>query len=411
MPAFTPHPPSPPWYLPVRVGSRLLSVLGTLTGPLTTPLSPDDYLGLVDPLLSARHPAGLVTAVRPETADAATLVIRPGRGWGGGHRPGQYLPVGVELDGVRHWRTYSLTSAADAPGREVTITVKADPCGKVSPHLVHRTPPGTILRLGPAQGEFVLPETAAMPDRLLFVTAGSGVTPVMGMLRTLALRPGPGPDVVLLHSAPDPDACLFRAELAVLAERLPWLRLHLRYTRTTGRMTGRDIGLLCPDWRSREAWACGPEGLLDLLRAHWEGERRRGERSGGQRQGGEGPGGEGQDAPGVCPKRLHVERFRLAVPSAAPPVPGADNAPGGRVRFARSGVEVDSAASVPLLETGERAGVPMPYGCRRGLCFGCLVPLVHGRVRDLRTGEVRGVQGELIQTCVLAAAGPVVLDR
>ncbi|GHC50699.1 ferredoxin reductase [Streptomyces flavofungini] len=374
---------------------------------MTTPLSPDDYLGLVDPLLCARHPAGVVTAVRPETADAATLVIRPGLGWRGGHRAGQFLPVGVELDGVRHWRTYSLTSAADAPGREVTITVKADPRGKVSPHLVHRTPPGTLLRLGPAQGEFVLPAPGATPDRLLFVTAGSGVTPVMGMLRTLVRRPGPGPDVVLLHSAPAPDECLFHAELGHLAHEVPWLRLHLRYTRTAGRITGRDIDLLCPDWRSRETWACGPEGLLDVLREHGEAGRPRAERPAGEHPGG---------AEGPCVRRLHVERFRLAAPAALPsatplgPVAANDGA-GGRVRFARSGVEVESAASVPLLEAGERAGLPMPYGCRRGICFGCLVPLVSGRVRDLRTGEVRDGDGELIQTCVQSAAGPVVLDR
>ncbi|WP_328981195.1 hypothetical protein OG258_02420 [Streptomyces mirabilis] len=77
--------------------------------PLATPLVPDDYLGLIDPLLSARHPAGRVVAVRPECAGAATLEIRPGSGWAG-HRAGQYLPVGVEIDGVRHWRTYSITS-------------------------------------------------------------------------------------------------------------------------------------------------------------------------------------------------------------------------------------------------------------------------------------------------------------
>ncbi|QIB47164.1 ferredoxin reductase [Streptomyces aureoverticillatus] len=406
MPVFAPRPQSPPWGLPGRFGTRLLSALSTLTTPLTTPLTPDDFLGLVDPLLSARHPAGVVTAVRPETADAATLVIRPGRGWCGGHRAGQYLPVGVELDGVRHWRTYSLTSAAGAPDRELTITVKADPRGKVSPHLVHRTPPGTILRLGPAQGEFVFPEPEATPDRLLFVTAGSGITPVMGMLRTLILRRDrPAPDVVLLHSAPAPDECLFRAELTLMAGQLTWLRLHLRYTRTAARITARDIALLCPDWRSRETWACGPEGLLAVLREHWEAERRGGERPDGQRSDGQRPGG----TEGPRAGSLHVERFHLTAPTAAPLTPADDS--GGRVRFARTGVEVASPASVPLLVTGERAGVPMPYGCRRGICFGCLVPLLHGRVRDLRTGEVHDAQGELIQTCVQAAVGTLVLDR
>ncbi|WP_079036655.1 ferredoxin reductase [Streptomyces silaceus] len=344
---------------------------------LTSPLSPDDYLGLIDPLWSARHPAGRVSAVRREAPGAATLAIRPGRGWHG-HRAGQYLPLGVEIDGVRHWRTYSITSPpGDGPGDEITITVKARPDGRVSPHLVHGTAPGALLRLGPARGEFVLP--LPLPERLLFVTAGSGLTPVMGMLRTLARHGGAAPDTLLLHSAPSPAECLFRAELAVLERRLPWLSVRVTHTRTEGRLTADRIVGLCPDWRRREAWVCGPAGLLDTAERQWA-------------------------AAGVR-ERLRVERFHLAPLRA----PGAD-ATGGRVRFDRSGVEADAAAAAPLLAVGESAGVPMPHGCRRGLCLGCLVPLLDGRVRDLRTGDLRGEPGELIQTCVNGAAGPLVLD-
>jgi ferredoxin-NADP reductase len=355
---------------------RVLTAASRLAAPLTSPSTPDDYLGLLDPLLSARHPAGRVTAVRAETPAAATLVIRPGRGWPG-HRAGQYLPVGVEIDGVRHWRTYSITSPPGGPGDLVTVTVKADPRGRVSPHLAHRTAPGTVLRLGPPQGEFTLPEPP--PARLLFVTAGSGITPVMGILRTLARRSSAACDVVLLHSAPDPQECLFRAELADLAARLPWLRLGLTYTRADGRLTPERIAGLCPDWRRRDAWVCGPQGLLDAVEGYWS-------------------------TAGLRP-RLRMERFRLT--PLLPAHPGDD---GGRVRFARSGAETDVPASATLLTTGEAAGVVMPYGCRMGVCHGCLVPLLDGRVRDLRTGEVHGEPGESIQTCVNGATGPLVLD-
>ena len=375
--------PRPPLPSPVAdrltgwwAGRRLLSAASWLAGPLTTPSAPDDYLALLDPLLSARQPAGRVVAVRAEGSAAATLTIRPGRGWRG-HRAGQYLPVGVEIDGVRHWRTYSITAP---PGDQaLTITVKADPRGRVSPHLVHRTPPGTVLRLGPAQGEFVLPEPR--PARMLFVTAGSGITPVMGILRTLAGRRPPGsPDaVVLLHSAPGPEQCLFRAELTALAARSPWLRLGLTYTRADGRLTPERITALCPDWQRRDAWVCGPAGLLDAAEHHW--------------------------SVAGLPGRLRTERFRLT-----PVLPQAADATGGRVRFDRSGVETDAPASAPLLVTGEKSGVTMPYGCRRGVCHGCLVPLLDGRIRDLRTGELHGEPGELIQTCVNGAAGPLVLD-
>ncbi|MHB9752997.1 ferredoxin reductase [Streptomyces sp. BYX5S] len=340
---------------------------------LASPLTVDDYLGLLDPLWSARHPAGRVRAVRWEGPGAATLTIRPGRGWTG-HRAGQYLPVGVEIGGARHWRTYSITSPPD--DRDVTLTVKARPDGRVSPHLVHRSPPGTVLRLGPAQGGFTLPEP--LPDRALFVSAGSGITPVMGMLRTLARR-RTGPDTVLLHSAPTRAECLFRHELNAMARTLPWLRIRLTHTRHDGRLTPDRIDEACPDWRDRDAWVCGPDGLLDATERQWS--------AAGSR------------------KRLRSERFHLT-----PVQPAGEGAIGGRVRFARSGVETDAAAGTPLLAVGEAAGVPMPHGCRRGLCFGCLVPLVDGRVRDLRTGELRHAKSELIQTCVNGAAGPLVFD-
>ncbi|MFJ8956168.1 ferredoxin reductase [Streptomyces sp. NPDC102381] len=343
---------------------------------LTSPLSPDDYLGLLDPLWSARHPAGRVTGVRSEGAGAATLVIRPGRGWSG-HRAGQYLPLGVEIDGVRHWRTYSITSAPDDGAAGITVTVKAHPDGRVSPHLVHRTAPGTVLRLGPAQGEFVLP--SPLPERLLFVTAGSGLTPVMGMLRTLARSGSAAPDTLLLHSAPSPDECLFRAELAALEARLPWLTVRLTHTRTDGRLAADRIAASCPDWRRRDSWVCGPSGLLDAAERQWD--------AGGVRQ------------------RLRVERFHLT-----PVLPVDADTAGGRVCFTRSGRWADVAPGVPLLAAGESVGVPMPHGCRRGLCFGCLVPIVEGGVRDLRTGELHGEPSELIQTCVNGAAGTLVLD-
>ncbi|MBZ4017741.1 ferredoxin reductase [Streptomyces purpurogeneiscleroticus] len=367
-----------------RAAHHLLAACGWLTSPRT----PDDYLALVDPLLGARHPAGRVTAIRPETADATSLVITPGRGWHG-HRAGQYLPVGVEIDGVQHWRTYSLTSPPGRPGGPVAITVKAADSGTVSPYLAHRIRRGALLRLGPAQGAFTLPDP--LPRRMLMVTAGSGITPVMGILRTLMARraTGPRPDVLLVHSAPGPADVIFRTELRLAQSELSWFRLHEHHTRhgpaRAGRLTLDHLTRLCPDWRERETWACGPAALLDALEDHW--------------------------ARAGTPDRLHVERFALApVPRADTSHAAADGSSGGRVRFLRSGIEADADPARPLLEVGEAAGAVLPYGCRRGICFGCLVPLARGRVRDLRSGHTHDEPGQLIQTCVSAAAGSVALD-
>ena len=169
---------------------------------LTTPLLPDDYLGQLNPLWSTREPRGRVEAVVAETRDCVTLWLRPGRGWPA-HVPGQYVRVGVDVDGVRHWRTYSLTSLPRRRDGRIAITVKRIPGGLVSQHLVSQARRGMLVRLAPPTGEFVLPDAVEHP--LLFVTAGSGVTPVMGMLRALAHRPGGLPDVAHVHVAPSPD--------------------------------------------------------------------------------------------------------------------------------------------------------------------------------------------------------------
>ena len=162
-----------------RVGS-LLRQAARLAERATTPLLPADYLDLVDPLRRGADLRGRIVEVQPETTDAATIVIRPGADWAG-HVPGQYVRIGIDVDGVRLWRAYSLTHGPRADGY-ISITVKAVPDGKVSTHLVRRATPGTLVHLEQAAGEFVLPRAGT---KLLFVTAGSGITPVIGMLRNL----------------------------------------------------------------------------------------------------------------------------------------------------------------------------------------------------------------------------------
>ncbi|HEX4250870.1 MAG TPA: ferredoxin reductase [Pseudonocardia sp.] len=354
---------------PPRRPSRLLAAATTLT----TPLLPEDFLGLVAPLWSTTALRGRVVAVHPETERAATLRIRPGRGWTG-HRAGQYVRIGVDVDGVRQWRTYSLSSPERSAGGTrigakspadhcLSITVQALDGGTVSPHLVHSTPVGTIVHLEAADGDFVLPAQVTTP--LLMITAGSGITPVMSMLRTLAQR-GPLPDLVLLHSAPSAADVIFRDELRALGAQV-------RHTGVEGRLDLAELDTLCPDWRDREAYVCGPSGLLDAAEAHWSDR----------------------------PERLHVERF-------TPPTRSTGGT-GGTVHYGGAD-PVEVAPDTSLLEAGEAAGVLLPSGCRMGICFGCVLPLRDGQVRDLRTGEVHGEPGDLIQTCISGASGAARLD-
>jgi len=262
------------------------------------------------------------------------------------------------------------------------------------------------------------------PASVLFVTGGSGITPVMSMLRTIARRGQiggqersdlgrisggqersdlgrisggqersdsgeisggqersdsgedfGGSDVVHLHSAPTSDEVMFAAELAELGRTRPGYRLTVQATRTAGRLDFSRLDDQVPDWRDRQTWVCGPEGMLSDAEKLWAAE-------------------------GVA-DRLHLERF------AAARVAGSGR--GGTVTFARTGTTLAADAATSLLEAGEQAGVRLPFGCRMGICHTCVVSLVDGRVRDLRTGAEHE-PGERVQTCVTAPSGDCVVD-
>jgi stearoyl-CoA 9-desaturase NADPH oxidoreductase len=336
-----------------------------------TPLVPSDYVDLVDPLRSAERPRARIVAISPETRDAVTVELEPGRGWQA-HLPGQYVRLGIDVDGVRRWRTYSLTSPPDRPDGHITVTVTAIPDGLVSNHLVRRARTGDIIQLDRPAGTFVLPPRR--PDKVLFVTAGSGITPVVGMLRASLHELD---DVVLVHSAPTAASVLFGDELRQLAAG-GRLRLVERHTGRDGRLGVEQLDELVPDLHERETWACGPNALLDALEDHWD--------------------HRGPTAP------LHTERFRPRVEVVGE---------GGTVHFSRTDLTVDADGATPLLDAGEAAGVLMPSGCRMGICFGCVVPLREGAVRDLRSGDLTTAEpgdGVLIQTCVSAAAAACDID-
>jgi ferredoxin-NADP reductase len=338
---------------------------------LTTPLLPSDYLELINPLWSTRELRGRIVAVEQETDDAATVRIKPGYRWNG-HLPGQYLRIGVDIKGRRHWRAYSLTSEPGRADGTISITVKNVDEGQVSPYLVKHGRVGAIVSLGGVEGDFILPEEP--PEKLLFISAGSGITPIMSMLRSLETPE----DVVLLHSARTPEGVIFGSELRTLAEEHDGFRLHEQHTGEHGRMAPEHLDELCPDWREREAFVSGPGELLDALEEHWE---RHGDR-----------------------ERLHMERFQ-------PKLMASDaEGEGGTVVFLKSGCEVEADGTKPILVVGEEAGLELAYGCREGICHTCVGTLKSGRLRDLRNGNVTGNDGETVRTCINAPEGRVEIE-
>jgi len=349
-------------------------------GAFTWPLTPSHFLEWINPLWSGEEGVrARVEQVRMETADSRTLVLRPGRGWHR-HRAGQHVQVSLAMHGVLHTRTFSISSAP-ARGRHIHITVKAMGAGGMSEHLVRHARVGDVLTLSPPRGDFTLPRL--VPRRMLLVSGGSGITPLMAMLRRLAARSQLW-DVVHLHYAAEPSDVIFRAELDSLQAAHPGYRLHRIYTRQGGVAAGErhfsaaQLARLCPDWAERPVYACGPEALLARLDTHWT--------DAGSRE------------------QLNMERFHAQ--RAAP----AATAHGGTVVFQRSGVHTTADGTTPLLLVAEGAGLLPAHGCRMGICHGCDAVLLAGCVRDVRNNAVYNTPGQRVQPCVCAAAGDATLD-
>jgi len=359
--------------MPTRLArSAPLRLLDAFAGPHGV----DGYLEQIDPLLVTGECRAEVLAVERGTEESVTLTLRPNRAWRG-FRAGQFVQVAVEVDGARHRRCYS---PASAEGRqELEITVKRHPGGLVSNFLADRAEPGMVLDLSPAEGDFRL--LRPLPDSVLLIGGGSGITPLMAILRTL-LAQGYERPVALLHYAPDPARAIYRAELERLAARHPGFRLLRSYTRApgAGELDGHFSPLHLPRSEPRfaeaETFACGPPALLDAVRGTW--------------------------ANGL-EQRLHVESF---VPPDLPPA----GEPGeGAIRFAASGIEAaNSGAS--LLEQAEDAGIAAEFGCRMGICHTCTRRKLAGAHRNLITGETSAEPDEEIQLCVSAALGDLTLD-
>ena len=353
-----------------KVSTARRKALGAVRS-LFTPLLPDDYLELINPLWSTQELRGRVERIDRQTKDAVTIVIKPGADWDR-HRPGQYLRVGVIVDGVHHWRAYSITS--EPSDDFICITPKLVKEGQVSPHLTTHLQPGTILRLGGVEGDFTLPDERR--ERSLFISAGSGVTPIMSMLRALD-QEGELDDAVLVHSARTEDDVIFGRMLRDLDERNDGFRLHLQLTGEQGRLSPEDLEQICADWRERETFLSGPSDMLDAMEEHWEAE---------------------------CDRdRLHMERFQ-------PKVGFTEEGEGGEISFLASDVKTEADGGTPILVAGEECGLNLAYGCREGICHTCTGELRSGKVRDLRNGNLYGTEGEMIRVCISAPEGPVEVD-
>jgi ferredoxin-NADP reductase len=342
---------------------------------LLGPHGVDRYLELISPTLTVSDARAEVLAVRRQTARSVTLTLRPNRAWAG-FEAGQYLAVGVEIDGVRRTRTYSPAGSAHS-ARELELTITEHPGGLVSGHLLAGARPGSVLHLAPAQGAFTLPWPR--PERMVLISGGSGITPVLSMLRTLADEGHDG-EIAFLHFARTEADWLYEREVRALSRRHPWLRVDYRTTRGAEprRLDAPTLRDLIGDATGATAAVCGPPSLLDAAPAVWA--------------------------------RLNGDPDRLLTETFTPPrVLVSGDAASGTLRFLKSNRTAQIGEGT-LLEQAEAAGLSPEFGCRMGICHTCTCRKAAGAVRNLRTGEVSDDEDEDIQLCISAPAGDVALD-
>ena len=346
---------------------------------LATPHGVDRYLEVLNPMWSVNDVRAEVEDVRYLTDDSTTLTLRPNRNWQG-FIPGQFVQLTVTIDGKRQTRCYSPASSLHRADGRIELTAKAHANGFVSRYLREQLTVGEVVTLSQADGEFALP--AERPERVLLISGGSGITPVMSMLRTLCDEGFTGP-VTFLHYANSAADMIYASELDAIAEGHDNVTLvrcfndESEHGELTGLFSREHLFSAVPDYADATAFLCGPPPMMAAVEKVWE-----------------------EDG---LNQQLHKEQFTLAAPDLS-----SDSAE-GEVRFAHSErVEVNSGAT--LLEQAEAAGLTPESGCRMGICHTCSCRKTAGKVRDIRTGEISDAGEETIQICVTVPVGTVTLD-
>jgi len=348
-----------------KPGLRDRVLRSPLLSVLTGPHGVSGYTELVDEAWTAREPRARVVQVRRTTLRSVTLTLEPNRRCAqlfADFRAGGFVTVSVEIDGRRYRRCYSPANAEGAA--QIELTIGRHDGGVVSTYLYDHARPGMVVGLEGLGGEFTLPAQA--PDRILFVSAGSGITPVMSMLRTLRERGHAGEIAFVHYARTAADAC-YAPELA----EMTGVKVLHGYTRSdAGELTGYvdaehlDTAMPNPD----AVYVCGPAAVIDAVRAR------------------------------------HPQAFAETFVPPAPAEVSDDAA--GQVAFTDSGVTIDGDGR-SLLEQAEDAGLSPENGCRMGICHTCTRKKTSGAVKNLVTGAISSTPDEDVQICVSAPVGDV----
>jgi ferredoxin-NADP reductase len=360
---------------------------GLIEGLITSP--PPLWDSEVDDTLVCR-------AVRRETHDVATFVFEAPQPRVFSFRPGQFMTFEFEIGGERVNRCYTIASAPTRPHR-LEITVKNTPGGRVSVWLHENLKPGVAVKAIGPMGDFTC---AAHPAaKYLFLSAGSGITPLMSMTRThhdLAS----GADIAFVHSARSPADLIFHGELALMAREQSGLRVTTicetdaplsTWTGYRGRIDAARLMVIAPDFREREVFVCGPGPYMAGVRAMLV-------------------------EAGFDMARYHHESFdfgELTGDAAEPEAPVDAGAKTFKVEFASSRRSLDCPADRFVLDAAKAAGMRLPSSCTKGMCGTCKCRLLSGTVEMTPAGGIRQreIDQGMILICCSKPTSDLVIER
>lgn len=326
-----------------------------------------------------------------ETHDVKTFVLAAPEPRQFRFAPGQFLTLALEIDGQPVSRCYTIASAPTRPHR-VAITVKRVPGGPVSNWLHDRLVPGMELRADGPLGDFSCANHPAA--KYLFLSAGSGITPLASMARTWADL-GDDADIIFVQAARSPADLIFHDELLGFARSRPGFRLATLCERDApgaawagyrGRLSPAMLDLIAPDLGEREVFTCGPAPFMAAVRAML-------------------------DAAFHPRERHHEESFAFAAAPEAPEAVPAAAADGFRVQFTKSGRTIACDGDTPLLTAARAAGLRLPAACLKGVCGTCKSRMVEGRVEMRHGGGIRQReidQGQILLCCARPRADLVI---
>jgi ferredoxin-NADP reductase len=337
------------------------------------------------------------TMVLSDSADVKTFCFQTERPSWFRYEAGQFVTLQVEIDGALHTRCYTLSSS---PSRPVclTITVKAEPGGKVSNWLHQHLKVGDRVQARGPSGIFSVQHRPA--PKYLFLAGGVGITPLMSMTRWL-FDLGRHTDVCFVQCARTPADLLFRSELEAISARVSEFRVALvcekpnpfgAWTGYRGRLNQLMLELIAPDYFEREIFCCGPEPYMKAVRGILQ-------------------------AAGFDMLRYHEESFQVPVHVEAETRRHADEAQGNSrqsatVRFAASAREMVCTGDQTVLDVAREAGLVIPSACLFGVCGTCKVRKLEGEVHMLQNGGIsdEDVAAGWLLACCARPLGNLVLD-